>query len=88
MNAGARLPERHQALSHLKPSDIVERGDTTYRISRWHDAAHIFKRVVVNGRGSLAIEDFQFMFSLCGLEIVRTYGDYRPRRSIARRRRA
>lgn len=34
------------------PRDIVERAGTRYDISRWNDAAHFYKRIVVtNGRG-------------------------------------
>lgn len=76
------------AASHLKATDVVERGGTTYCISRWADRRHLFKRIVVDDSGSatlleyvervarVGIEDFRFMFSLCGLTVERTYGDY------------
>lgn len=76
------------AETHLRPDEIVEHGEVMYHLSRWRDAGHIYKRIVVDDPKSatplefvervaaLAIEDFRFMFSVCGLEAIATYGDY------------
>jgi len=72
---------------HLNPEEVAERDGATYRISRWSDAAHIHKRIVIDdGHGTpaefaervarLGIDDFRFMFALCGLSVQHTYGDY------------
>jgi SAM-dependent methyltransferase len=81
------LNVRH-ALAHLRPRETVERGDATYRIRRWADAGHIFKRVEIDDRlgcgpieftervSRLGLPDFRFMFELCGMHVAATYGDY------------
>jgi SAM-dependent methyltransferase len=76
------------AETHLTPEDVIERGGHTYRISRWADTDHIFKRIVVEDRNTasleyvervakLTVEDFRFMFALYGMRIDEMYGDYR-----------
>jgi SAM-dependent methyltransferase len=84
------------AEAHLTAEEVVEREGTTYRLSRWSDGEHIFKRIVVGHSGAgtpfeyvervakLALEDFRFMFSLCGLRLETIYGDYSLRRFDAR----
>jgi hypothetical protein len=63
------------------------RDGVTYRISRWADGRHIFKRVAIHDRAAapvafvervarLGLADFRFMFALCGLTIDAVYGDY------------
>ncbi len=81
------LNVRH-AEACLKPEDTIERDGVTYRISRWSDAWHIFKRIVIDdGRFAapleytervtkLTLEDFRFMFALCNMTIEQTFGDY------------
>ncbi len=76
------------AETHLTLEDVIERDGNTYRISRWTDADHIFKRIVVDDRSSapleyvervtkLTVEDFRFMFALCDMRIEEIFGDYR-----------
>lgn len=62
---------------------------TAYRMTRWSDARHFFKRIVINDShgceseeyveqvAKFYVEDFRRMFSLCGLSIEAVYGDYR-----------
>jgi SAM-dependent methyltransferase len=73
---------------HLTREEVLTRRETTYRISRWTNADHMFKRIVVEAGGTapreytervakLTVEDFEFMFSLCDMKLEATYGDYR-----------
>jgi SAM-dependent methyltransferase len=82
------LNVRH-AESQLTPHETVERRDVRYRISRWAEAAHIRKRIVIEQAGSkehiehvervakLSLLDFRMMFALYGMTIEAVYGDYR-----------
>jgi SAM-dependent methyltransferase len=78
--------------SRLKAEEAVEREGVIYRLSRWADADYIFKRIAIidDGRetgairqeytervAKLMLEDFRFMFDLCGLAIEAIFGDYR-----------
>jgi len=76
-----------EAERRLKPAEETERDGVVYRISRWADGRHIFKRIAVREGGAapiafvervakLRFEDFRFLFALCGLEMGETYGDY------------
>ena len=73
---------------HLTAEEAVEREGVVYRISRWSDANHIFKKIVVHDGtalpiehvervAKLTVEDFRFIFEVCNLRIEETYGDYR-----------
>lgn len=74
--------------AHLRREDVIERGGAIYRVSRWTDTDHIFKRIAIDEAGSdapiehtervakLTVEDFRFMFAVCDLRIVAAYGDY------------
>jgi len=72
---------------HLTPFEEAGRDGVRYRISRWADGRHIFKRIAISGPGTgptafvervakLTVEDFRFMFALCGLAVEDIYGDY------------
>jgi SAM-dependent methyltransferase len=77
------------AAAHETPAEVVERDGTRYDISRWNDAARFYKRIVivddrlptprehVERVAKFTIQDFALMFSLYGLRIEETYGDYR-----------
>jgi SAM-dependent methyltransferase len=76
-----------EAERHLTPEQTTERDGVVFRLSRWADADHIFKRIAIDdGRAApvtftervarLGADDFRFMFALCGLAIEETYGDY------------
>jgi SAM-dependent methyltransferase len=76
----------------LKAEELIERDGVIYRLSRWADADYIFKRIAIMDDGrqteaarveytervaKLTLEDFRFMFELCGLTIEEICGDYR-----------
>lgn len=80
-----------RAESLLKSEEMVERDGIPYRISRWTDADHIFKRISILKGGNesegakleytervakLTLKDFRLMFDLCGLSIEAVFGDY------------
>ena len=76
-----------EAERRLVPFEKTARDGVTYRISRWADGRHIFKRVAIHDGAAapaafvervakLGLEDFRFMFALCGLTIDQTFGDY------------
>jgi len=77
-----------QADTHLATDEMIEREGTVYRLSRWRDAEHIYKRIVIEDSHSAAplehvervarfsLADFRFMFALYGLRVQETYGDY------------
>jgi SAM-dependent methyltransferase len=77
------------AEKHLTPQSVTERDGIRYRQSRWTDAFHFFKRILIEDPraasqleyqervAKLTLEDFRFMFALCGLTIGDTFGDYR-----------
>ena len=85
------LNVRH-AESHLVSEEVKKRAGVIYRIWRWTNPSHIFKRIVIeNGRegspeeytervAKLRLVDFQRMFELTGLKLRSVYGDYGLRR--------
>src|SRR5262245_3088258 len=76
------------AEAHLKASEVIVQGGVIYRVSRWTDPGHFFKRIVIDDDeyeapleytervARLSLEDFRFMFEVCGLKIAQIYGDY------------
>src|SRR5262245_8099801 len=78
----------HHAEAHLRGEELIERDGVAYRISRWSDREHLFKRIRIDGGASeapleytervskLALEDFRFMFTVSDLRIDALYGDY------------
>jgi SAM-dependent methyltransferase len=77
----ARVAERN-----LRPIEVVVRHGALFQITRWTGATHLFKRiechegatsrVFVEQVAKLTLEDFQFLFHLCGLKLEAIYGDY------------
>src|SRR5215510_4500939 len=73
---------------HLTPTEAVERQGVVYRLTRWADSDHIFKRIVIDGPAAttpvehvekvakFTLEDFRFMFGLYDMTIDAVYGDY------------
>ena len=81
-----------QAEARLRVHEVIERDGIAYGLSRWADANYIFKRIAIINGGNQAeatrieyvervakfmLEDFRFMFELCGLTIESIFGDYR-----------
>jgi SAM-dependent methyltransferase len=76
------------AQDHLESQDVVERDGVVYRLSRWADARHIYKKIVIDDSASIkpleyiervakfSLGDFRFMFGLFGMSIEDAYGDY------------
>jgi SAM-dependent methyltransferase len=71
----------------LVAQDLQERDGVRYQISRWADPGHIFKRIVIDDPhggvqehvervAKLGLDDFRFMFELCGLSIAEVFGSY------------
>jgi SAM-dependent methyltransferase len=75
--------------AHLTPHETVERDGAVYRISRWRDTRHFFKRIAIDGEDGgppreyvervarFTVADFLKMFALEGLLVEGIYGDYR-----------
>lgn len=71
----------------LVGSEEVTRDGVTYRITRWADGRHVFKRIAIHAGverpvafvervAKLRLADFRYLFELCGLSIETVYGDY------------
>jgi SAM-dependent methyltransferase len=81
------LNVRH-AEAHQTPHETRSIDGVTYRIARWSDERHFFKRIrIVEGQGGssmeyveqvakFGLEDFRAMFSRHDLAIDEVYGDY------------
>jgi len=76
------------ASSHLMPAETKTIDGAVYRITRWSDDRHFFKRIAIEDASLRApieyreqvarftFEDFQRMFARHGVDIVARYGDY------------
>ena len=67
------------------PSEIKEIGDVTYRVTRWNDATHFYKRIEVDHVehvehvervAKFTLGDFTKMLAGVGMSIEAVYGDY------------
>jgi SAM-dependent methyltransferase len=75
------------AEASLASGEIKEIDGIVYRLTRWRDARHFFKRIVIDGAGApltyvervarFTLQDFERMFAPHGLAIESVYGDYR-----------
>jgi len=76
-----------QAQQGLQPYEERAIDGVVYRITRWTDTRHFYKRIVVGGDGEAPIEhvervakfgidDFRRMFEMYGLRIDAVFGDY------------
>ena len=76
------------AEASLMPEEVKEIDGVEYRLTRWTDARHFFKRIVIDeGAGApleyvervakFTLTDFERMFAPCGLSIEEVHGDYR-----------
>jgi hypothetical protein len=93
LRAGGRLVLDYLNVRHAEKNqirdEVIDRGGARYRISRWSDAGHFFKRIVVDDGLSdrplehtervakVSLRDFQLMFALYGISLEEVYGDYR-----------
>jgi SAM-dependent methyltransferase len=78
----------HYAESHSTAEEVRELDGGVYRITRWSDARHFYKRIVVEERrdatpfeyvervAKFTARDFERMLGLCNLAIEQIYGDY------------
>jgi SAM-dependent methyltransferase len=76
------------AEAHLVPHEVKRINNFVYRLSRWSDRNHIFKKIVVEPAkpdepceyqervAKFTLRDFQQMFARCGFRINEVYGDY------------
>jgi SAM-dependent methyltransferase len=74
--------------THLETEEERRLDGVVYRISRWTDSAHFFKRIVVHEPrhtpveylervARLTVSDFERLFAFHGLSLEETHGDYR-----------
>ncbi len=87
---GGRLVLDYLNVGHaeasLAPGEIKEIDGVIYRLTRWMDARHIFKRIAIEGGGApltyvervarFTLQDFERMFAPHGLVIESLHGDY------------
>jgi len=76
------------AEAHLVAAEVIERPEIAFRVTRWSDADHIFKRIMADPGGAsapvehvekvakFALEDFRFMFGLYDMTLDEVFGDY------------
>jgi SAM-dependent methyltransferase len=75
------LNVRH-AEARLVPEEITEIDGVVYRVTRWSDATHFYKRIEVDDVehvervAKFTRGDFAAMFARAGLTIEAVYGDY------------
>jgi len=79
----------HYAEARLMPEEAREIDGVTYRVTRWTDAGHFFKRIAIEDEraaqriehvervAKFTLRDFGRMFACHGLAIEAVYGDYR-----------
>jgi SAM-dependent methyltransferase len=77
------------AVERETAAETVERNGTRFHISRWNDATHFYKRIIVDDDrlpaprehvervAKFTAHDFALMLSLYGMGIEERYGDYR-----------
>ena len=92
LKKGGRLVLDYLNVEYAEAREIrhetVVRDGSTYDISRWNDAGHFFKQIVVNDAQSasrlqhvervakFSRHDFELMFALYGMAVEDVYGDY------------
>ena len=91
MRPGGRLVLDYLNVRHaearLTPEEVKEIDGVVHRLTRWTDARHFFKRIVVHEGGRTPLEyiervakftlqDFERMFAAHNLSIEEVHGDY------------
>jgi SAM-dependent methyltransferase len=78
----------HYSEDHLVYNEEKKLNGTTYKIRRWHDEKHFYKKIIINDPGLMhAIDytekvskfsfgDFNDMLSYHGLQVQEVFGDY------------
>jgi 2-polyprenyl-3-methyl-5-hydroxy-6-metoxy-1,4-benzoquinol methylase len=76
------------SVDHTVAENISTIGTTTYTISKWSDASHFYKKIVVQDTAltiplsftekvrKFTLVDFEKMFAKQGLKITEIFGDY------------
>ena len=92
LRAGGRLVLDYLNVRHaeatLTPYEVKEIDGVIYRLTRWTDARHFFKRIVVEGAAGaprayvervakFTLQDFERMFAPHDLTLEELHGDYR-----------
>jgi SAM-dependent methyltransferase len=79
----------HYAEDHIVHTEEKKLNGTSYRILRWHDDTHFFKKIVVEDQqlkeplvytekvAKFSLGDFTDMLSFQGLQVKEVFGDYR-----------
>jgi len=77
------------ATQHLQPSSTVQKGNIRFQISRWADAAYIYKKIIIEDPAQTApltfmekvayfdLRDFTEMFRQEGFTLSEVFGTYR-----------
>ena len=79
----------HYSEDHLIYNEEKKINGTTYKIHRWHDETHFYKKIIINDPGlfhaidftekvsKFSFGDFNDMLSYHGLQVQEVFGDYR-----------
>jgi SAM-dependent methyltransferase len=73
-------------IQHLKPYNEIEVDDILFKITKWHDADHIYKKIDFTDESGehrftervkiLSLEDFKRFFMAADLQLINVFGDY------------
>lgn len=78
----------HYVEDHLVPNEVKLVEGTTYQINRWHDAAHFYKKIVIEDAAldnhleftervaKFSLADFTEMLARQQVQVVDVLGDY------------
>lgn len=78
----------HYSEDHLQPEETKQIGETTYKILRWDDEDHFYKKISITDPSltspleftekvaKFTLGDFTDMLSYQGLQVQEVYGDY------------
>ncbi len=78
----------HYAEDHLRHDESKQVGNTTYRVHRWDDETHFYKKVIVTDEAlqepleytekvaKFSLGDFTDMLAYQGMQVQQVFGDY------------
>ncbi len=87
----------HYTEDNLKKSEVLNRGDVIFHITRWHDEHHIYKQIQVEDKGhplhhlytekvaKFSLGDFTDMLAYYNVQVQDVFGDYELGRYDVRR---